>query len=262
MISNSLEVATKARISSLKMTHKSKASHIASCLSVIDLLSVAFIQKFSSKNPTEFDILLSKGHAAAALYSVLDALGELKFSLDSYCNDSSPLYGHVNHHASPHIPLSTGSLGHGLPFGLGIAMAKKLSGKDEKTLVIMSDGECNEGTTWESAMIASHHKLNNLIAVIDRNRIQSLGYTEEILQLEPFITKWTAFGWDVVEIDGHDHDQINKALRTESKKPVCIVANTLKGKGVKFMEDSVAWHYKSPTDDELHNAIKIVLDEK
>jgi transketolase len=262
-----LDVSTKhiakiARVSSLKMTHASKASHIASCLSVIDVLTVALVEKFSSKNPDTYDVLLSKGHAAAALYSVLDAVGELGLPLDSYCHDESPLYGHVNHHASPHIPLSTGSLGHGLPFGLGIALAKKLNGIKQKTVVIMSDGECDEGTTWESAMIANHHKLDQLVAVIDRNKIQSLGNTEDVLKLEPFKEKWIAFGWEVRDIDGHDHDEILNALKKQSDRPVCIIANTVKGKGVHFMEDSVAWHYKSPNDEELDRAIELVVQSK
>lgn len=259
---NSKDVARKARVSSLKMTHESKASHIASCLSVIDVLAVALVEKFSTKNPIEFDVLLSKGHAAAALYSVLDAVGELAIPLDTYCKDDSPLYGHVNHHASPHIPLSTGSLGHGLPFGLGIAFAKKFNGIKQKTVVIMSDGECDEGTTWESAMIANHHKLDQLVAIIDRNKIQSLGNTEDVLKLEPFKEKWIAFGWEVRDIDGHDHDEISNALNTQSEHPVCVIANTIKGKGVNFMEDSVAWHYKSPNDEELNRAIELVVQSK
>ena len=262
MTHNSKDVAQKSRISSLRMTHASKASHIASCLSVIDVLAVTMVEKFSTKNPFDFDVLLSKGHAAAALYSVLDALGELAVPLDSYCEDDSPLYGHVNHHASPHIPLSTGSLGHGLPFGLGIALAKELKGVKEKTVVILSDGECNEGTTWESAMIANHHQLCHLIAIVDRNKIQSLGDTEDILKLEPFKDKWLAFGWEVREIDGHNHNEILDALRMNSEQPVCIIANTIKGKGVEFMEDSLAWHYKSPTDAELAQAIDLIVQSK
>lgn len=262
MMHNSKDVARKARVSSLKMTHASKASHIASCLSVIDVLAVAFVEKFSAKNSVEFDVLLSKGHAAAALYSVLDAVGQLDTPLETYCKDTSPLYGHVNHHASPHIPLSTGSLGHGLPFGLGIALAKKLNGIKQKTVVIMSDGECDEGSTWESAMIANHHKLDQLVAIVDRNKIQSLGNTEDVLKLEPFKDKWIAFGWDVHNVDGHNHDEILKALKKPSESPVCIIANTIKGKGVHFMEDSVAWHYKSPTDDELNQAIELVVESK
>lgn len=259
---NSLDVAKKARISSLRMTHESKASHIGSCLSVIDILTIAFIKKFENENPKEFDVLLSKGHAAAALYSVLDAIHKLDFPLESYCKDSSPLYGHVNHHASPHIPLSTGSLGHGLPYGLGIALAKKMRGTDNKTIVVMSDGECDEGTTWESAMIASHHKLTNLIAIIDRNRIQSLGNTEEVLKLEPLKEKWTNFGWNVIEIDGHNHDEIRKNLTTKAENPTCLIANTIKGKGVNFMENSLTWHYKSPTISELALAIELVTKTK
>jgi transketolase len=257
---SSIDAAKIARISALKMTHTSKASHIASCLSVIDILSVAFAYKFERINTDQMDVLLSKGHAAAALYAVLDAFGELNYPLDTYCQDGSPLYGHVNHHANKHIPLSTGSLGHGLPFGMGLALAKKKTNINEPTVVIMSDGECNEGTTWESAMVASHHGLNKLVTIIDRNRIQSLGNTEEILQLEPLIDKWTTFGWSVFEIDGHNHSAIRESLIAESQQPVCIIANTVKGKGVAFMENSVEWHYKSPNAEEIGIAIKMVSD--
>ena len=126
----------------------------------------------------------------------------------------------------------------------------------------MSDGECDEGTTWESAMIANHHKLDQLVAIVDRNKIQSLGNTEDVLKLEPFKDKWIAFGWDVHDVDGHNHDEILKALKRPSESPVCIIANTIQGKGVHFMEDSVAWHYKSPTDDELNQAIELVVESK
>jgi transketolase len=233
------------------MTHNSKASHVGSCLSVIDLLAVAFTQKISNAASVNNEILLSKGHAAAALYSVLDALNLLDLPLSSYCEDGAQLYGHVNHHASSLIPLSTGSLGHGLPFALGLALANKKLGLKQKTIAIISDGELNEGTTWESALVAPQHELSNLILVIDRNGIQSLGFTEETLKLNPINTKWESFGWNVQIIDGHNHREIFNALDIESDRPICIIADTIKGKGVSFMENSIAWHYKSPSKAEL-----------
>jgi len=254
ILSQSLAISKIARKSALEMTYKSKASHIGSCLSVIDLLAVAFTQKVADPIFVRNEVLLSKGHAAAGLYAVLDALDMLDSSLETYCDDRSQLYGHVNHHASSQILLSTGSLGHGLPFGLGLALANKKLGAKQKTIVIISDGELNEGTTWESALVAPQHDLSELTLVIDRNRIQSLGYTEETLRLDPLDKKWESFGWDVIEIDGHNHAEILGALSIASKKPLCIIANTVKGKGVSFMEDSIAWHYKSPTLEELHAA--------
>lgn len=250
----SVEVSKKARKSVLEMTNKSKASHVGSCLSVIDLLAVAFTQKIADTGSGDNEILLSKGHAAAALYSVLDALNLLDLPLNTYCEDGAQLYGHVNHHASSQIPLSTGSLGHGLPFAIGIAIANKKLRLKQKTIVIISDGELNEGTTWESALIAPQHELSNLILIIDRNGIQSLGFTEETLKLNPINTKWESFGWDVKIIDGHNHAEILKALEIETEKPICIIADTIKGKGVSFMENSIAWHYKSPSQEEVKMA--------
>jgi transketolase len=255
ILSKSLSVSKTARKSALEMTFRSKASHIGSCLSVIDLLAVAFTQKMLDINYNHNEILLSKGHAAAGLYSVLNALDLLETPLQSYCEDGSQLYGHVNHHVSQQIPLSTGSLGHGLPFGLGIAIANKKHRNRQKTIVIISDGELNEGTTWESALVAPQHSLSELILIIDRNQIQSLGFTEETLRLNPIDKKWESFGWDVIEIDGHDHAEILRAISTKSRKPLCVIANTVKGKGVSFMEDSIAWHYKSPTLEELNIAL-------
>jgi len=254
IIAKSKIVSKKARKSALEMTNRSKASHIGSCLSVIDLLAVAFSQKtldaFSSNN----EILLSKGHAAAGLYAVLDALDLLKEPLESYCEDGSQLYGHVNHRASSQIPLSTGSLGHGLPFALGVALANKKLGNKQKTIVVISDGELNEGTTWESALVAPQHDLSELILIIDRNRIQSLGFTEETLKLDPIAPKWESFGWEVSEIGGHNHREILDAISHNSKKPLCIVANTVKGKGVTFMENSIEWHYRAPSTEEMNLA--------
>lgn len=251
VLTKSKIVAKKARKSALEMTTRSKASHIGSCLSVIDLLAVAFSQKTLDEFSSNNEILLSKGHAAAGLYAVLDALHLLKHSLESYCEDESQLYGHVNHHASSQIPLSTGSLGHGLPFALGVALSNKKLGNKQKTIVVISDGELNEGTTWESALVAPQHELSEMILIIDRNRIQSLGFTEETLRLDPIASKWESFGWDVIEIDGHNHTEILHAISSKNTKPLCVIANTVKGKGVTFMENSIEWHYKAPSIEEM-----------
>jgi transketolase len=247
--------AQDSRIAAIKMTSASKSSHIGACLSVIDLLASLFTLKFNVEEMSNDNVILSKGHAAAALYAVLNHFGALNTNLDDYCKDGSKIYGHVNHEASPHIPLSTGSLGHGLPFALGVALALKLNGESSRTFVVISDGELNEGTTWESALVAAHHNLTNLVVLIDRNQIQSLGFTENTVKLEPIGEKWAAFGWESIEVDGHNFEEILKAAMEDSNKPRCVIANTVKGKGVSFMENKIEWHYKSASPEELTSAI-------
>jgi len=258
--SNASELALAARQEILGMTSAAKASHVASALSVVDILSVLYTTgtNISPDNKVEKCrdiVILSKGHAAAALYSVLALQGFFPRSwLKEYCQNGAALGGHVTYEGVPGVELSTGSLGHGLPYGIGIAMARKRSGCQGRIFVILSDGECDEGTTWESAMIANHHCLNNLIVIVDRNRLQSLTSTEDTLTLEPFGKKWEAFGWAVVEVDGHNHVAIQECL-ANSTRPLCIIAETTKGKGVDFMENSVLWHYKFPNQVELSEAL-------
>jgi transketolase len=249
-------ISKLSRLNVVKMTHEANTSHVASCLSVIDILVAAYSLKKIVHSEEKWEVLLSKGHAAAGLYSVLYEMGDINLKLDDYCKDDSHLYGHVNHHASPDIPLSTGSLGHGAPFGMGIALAKKARRETGKVIVIISDGECNEGTTWETAMVANQNHLDNLILVIDRNRFQSLGLTEEINALEPLKDKWCSFGWETIEVDGHDLGQLTKVMSKKQEKPLCIIANTTKGRGVSFMEDTVEWHYKSPDQEQLAEATR------
>lgn len=253
------ELALSARHKIIAMTSAANASHVASALSVIDILSVlytgtAVITPENSEAEDRDIVILSKGHAASALYTVL-ALQEF-FPidwLDNYCQDDAPLGGHVTSKGVPGVELSTGSLGHGLPYGVGIAMARKMTGTAGRVFVIMSDGECDEGTTWESAMLSNHHNLDNLVVIVDRNRIQSLTFTEETLKLEPFAEKWQAFGWEARIVDGHDYRELASAI-TKSNSPVCVIAETTKGKGVDFMENSVLWHYKSPSESDVTNA--------
>jgi transketolase len=258
--SEASKLAHQARINILKMTAEAKASHVASALSVIDLIAVLYAKviNFDIHSPYFIGrdkVILSKGHAASALYSVLGIVGFFPIEwLNDYCKNDSALGGHVTSAKVPGVELSTGSLGHGLPYGLGIAWADKKLNLNSRTFVILSDGECDEGTTWESALFANHHRLDNLCVIIDRNRIQSLGDTEETLKLEPFEKKWLAFGWDVRVVDGHDYDQIFEAT-TLSDKPICIIAETVKGKGVDFMENSVLWHYRPPNNEELLEAL-------
>lgn len=252
-IPNSKELARLARISVLKMTSRAGASHVASALSSIDILSVLFSDFTLEKN--EHTLIFSKGHAASAYYAILflkNIISETEYL--SFGKDGSLLGGHVSHQASEQIVLSTGSLGHGLPYGIGIALAEKVKNSSKKTFVLISDGECDEGTTWESALIANKLDLSNLIVIIDRNKIQSLGQTEEIMPLEPLEEKWKSFNWKTQTIDGHSHTELKEAINS-SKGPFCIIANTIKGKGVSFMENSVLWHYRPPSVDELTMAL-------
>lgn len=257
--SGASELALAARHEIITMTSVAKASHVGSALSVVDILSVLYTGS-ANVGPEIMDeedrdiVILSKGHAASALYSVLALQGFFPLEwLQRYCENDAPLGGHVTYKGVPGVELSTGSLGHGLPYGLGIAMARKFTGISGRVFVIMSDGECDEGTTWEAAMIANHHKLDNLTVIVDRNRIQSLQGTEETLKLEPFADKWEAFGWETRVINGHDYGELSKML-SKSNRPICIIAETTKGKGVDFMENSVLWHYKPPTEEDVRKA--------
>lgn len=259
---NSETLARAARIEILRMTHDAKASHVGSALSVVDILAVLYsgAANINPKKVADLDrdiVILSKGHAASALYSILALRGFFSVEwLRRYCQDGAELGGHVTSAYAPGVELSTGSLGHGLPFGMGIQIARKLTNQAGKTFIVMSDGECDEGTTWESALIANHHNLDSLVVIIDRNGIQSMGSTEVTLALEPFDSKWKSFGWNVFAVNGHDHLELIEKLNTPSNgKPTCIIANTVKGNGVDFMENEVLWHYRPPSDDDLQRAL-------
>jgi transketolase len=258
------KLASRIRRSALYMVHKANASHIGTSLSIADILAVLYesILHVDPKRPTWPDrdrFILSKGHGCAALYAVLAERGFFaKEWLETYCQDGSHLAGHITSHGVPGAEVSTGSLGHGLPIGCGMALAGKHDDQPYRVFVLLSDGECDEGSTWEAALFAPHHHLDNLIAIIDYNKIQSFGTTKEVLDLEPLAEKWRAFGWAVQEIDGHDFRQIENALTSLSFKkgqPSCIIAHTVKGKGISFMENQLAWHYKSPNDEELQQAL-------
>lgn len=258
------ELAVRIRSHVLRMTHRARSSHVGSCLSIADLLAVLYgrVLRLDPHWPdwSERDrFLLSKGHAAAALYAVLAERGFFPAGwLETYCQDDSRLAGHITHYGVPGVEVSTGSLGHGLPIGCGMALAGKREGRPYRVFVLLSDGECDEGSTWEAALFAPHHRLDNLVAIVDYNKIQSLGTVKEVLDLDPLGDKWRAFGWSVREIDGHDYEQIDDALLSvpfEAGRPSCIIAHTVKGKGVSFMENQLAWHYKSPSAEELGQAL-------
>ena len=262
---NSKNLAKRIRKNSLIMANSGKGSHIGSALSIADILSVLYndILNIDPKNPKANDrdrFILSKGHAGAAVYATLAEKGFFpKEKLITHYQDGSDLSGHVSHKGVPGVEISTGSLGHGLNIGVGMAKAGKLNKFNHKIFVLLSDGECDEGTVWEAAMFSSHHSLDNLIAIIDYNKIQSLDSIENTLNLEPLKLKWESFGWSAIEIDGHDHKQIKNtflSIPVTENKPTVIIAHTTKGKGVSFMENSVLWHYRSPQGEEFENAIR------
>lgn len=254
-------LASEIRKLVLKMTHHSGASHIGSCFSVLDIVSVLYSSNFDIclenwKDNKSNRVILSKGHAIAALYAALATKGFFPIGqLDNYCKNGSMLGGHPNH-LVPGVELSTGSLGHGLPYATGIALAKKKLGYGGQVFVIMSDGELDEGTTWESALFAQHNNLCNLTVIVDRNFLQSLESTESTLSLEPLDEKFRSFNWKVETIDGHDHIKLINVLSKTQSKPKLIIAETIKGKGVSFMENEVKWHYKSPNQEEFEKAVK------
>jgi transketolase len=246
------------------MVHGANASHIGSCLSMADLLAVLYgetlrVDPAHPDWPERDRFILSKGHGAAILYATLAERGFfLREWLATYCQDGSNLPGHVTNRGVPGVEVSTGSLGHGLPIGCGMALAGQREARPYRVWVLLSDGELDEGSNWEAILFAGHHRLENLIAIVDYNQIQSLGRTAEVLDLAPLAEKWRAFRWAVREIDGHDHAQIHAALTAvpfEPGRPSVLIAHTVKGKGVSFMEDRLAWHYKSPDDAQLAQAL-------
>ena len=243
----------------VKMTNLEHSGHVGSSLSMADLVAVLY-QRVLEVDPEQPDwpdrdrFLLSKGHAAAGVYAALAEKGFFpKEWIDTYYRDDGRLCGHISHHV-PGVEFSTGSLGHGLPVGTGMALVAKRRQRDHRVFVLMSDGDCNEGSTWEAIMFAAQHHLDNLIGIVDANRIQALGKVEDIIDMEPFAGKAEAFGWAVSEIDGHDHRQIEDCLLSvpfRRGKPSLVIARTVKGKGVKHLENTVASHYRCVDDDRL-----------
>jgi transketolase len=258
------DLALRIRKHSLIMTNSGKSSHIGSILSIADIVAVLYgrILRHRPQDPDWPDrdrFVLSKGHAGAVVYAALAETGYFPIDwLRQHCSRGSKFCGHVSHIGIPGVEFSTGSLGHGLPVAAGMAYAARLDCKKHRVFSLLSDGECDEGSNWEAILFASHHHLSNLIAIVDYNKIQSLGSVEEIVQLEPFADKWRAFGWNVREVDGHDHEALPKCLNVvpeDGSAPTCVLAHTVKGKGVSFMENSVLWHYRSPQGDEFEAAM-------
>lgn len=257
----------KLRRNILKMIHNSKSGHPGGSLSCIDILNVLFAKTMKiapkgkiDENYNERDrFILSKGHASAALYSVLAHCGFFsEDELMTFRKFGSNLQGHPCCHKVNGVEISTGSLGQGLSIGVGMALGLRLDNSNSKVFVLMGDGELQEGSVWEAAMNASHQKLSNIVAIVDRNKLQIDGSTENLKSLGDVAAKFKAFGWDTLEIDGHDVAQIFNALEQakQNNTPIVIVANTFKGKGVSFMENQAGWHGKAPSDEDLRLALE------
>jgi len=257
------EFARTIRIHALRMTSLGGGSHIGAIFSCADILAVLYgvVLKVDPAAPewAERDrFVLSKGHAGGGLYAALAERGFFPVEqLLTHYQDGSLLSGHVSHEL-PGVDVSTGSLGHGLSIAAGMAYAAKLKGARHRVFCMLGDGECDEGTVWEAALFASHHRLSNLVVIVDCNRLQGIDPVAKVLNLAPFADKWAAFGWAVAEIDGHDHATLASTLSAipfASEKPSCLLANTIKGKGVSFMEDTVLWHYRIPRGEEFDAAL-------
>lgn len=257
-------IAARLRGRVIEMSHAAQAAHLASALSCCDILAAAYwhalrIDPERPDDPLRDRFILSKGHAAAALYAALAFRGFFDpAELDTYCRDGGRLAEHPPAHGLPGVEAATGSLGHGLPIGTGMALAARINNQAYRVFAVLSDGECNEGSVWEAAMFAAAQLLANLCVVVDYNKWQATARSNETLALAPLRDKWAAFGWDAHEVDGHDVGALARRLaaipaRGEGR-PVALIAHTVKGKGVSFMEDDNNWHYRAPTAEEVRKA--------
>jgi transketolase len=259
------EMAKKLRRHVIAMIATAGSGHPGGSLSAADIITALYfkILRYDPENPQSSDrdrFILSKGHAAPILYAALAEAGYFPTAeLETLRKMDSRLQGHTDRTLTPGVEMSAGSLGMGLSFAIGVALAARLDSKTYRTYVLLSDGECEEGQTWEAALSAAQFRLDNLTAIVDYNGIQLSGWTCDIMNLEPFFRKWQAFGWRTLDIDGHDFDQILSACQRAEKtrnKPTLIIAHTIKGKGVSFMENNVAFHGKAPTGEEAERALK------
>lgn len=271
MKKSSTQLAWLIRRHGIEMTHLSGGSHIGAVLSAADIIAVLYadIMHYDPENP-KWDgrdrFIMSKGHAGAAIYAALAESGFFDTAeLKTHYQNGSRLSGHVSHHL-PGVDFSTGSLGHGLCAAAGMALSAKQDGKHHRVFAVLGDGECDEGSVWEAALFANQYRLENLVAIVDHNHMQSLDTCEKTLELEDFGAKWRAFGWNVIELNGHDHEALQAALadtHNPGHKPTVVIANTVKGKGISFMENDILWHYRFPHDgweydgavNELHAAM-------
>ena len=258
-----IKIANNVRKEILMMAYKSEMGHVGSAFSIVEILVFLYfrILQINPRQPMfsgRDRFILSKGHAASALYAILKEKGFLsKKQLDQYCRDRGTLEVHPSHNING-VEISTGSLGHGLPIGIGMAMAAKLKKRAFKVFVLLSDAECDEGETWAAFLSASHHKLDNLTVFLDFNKVQALGRKKDILNIEPLRKKFEAFGWTVSEADGHDFTSLQNAYRSVYKSggPKVIICHTVRGKGVSFMEHVIEWHYLHPTKEHVTKALR------
>lgn len=258
------DVALEIRKNVFKMACRANGGHIAPAFSVTDIIAELYfdeILRYDAKNPfwenRDF-LILSKGHGVLALYSALAMAGYFPMEeLSTFCHINSRLGSLAKAGSVPGIEATTGSLGHGLSYGVGIALASKIDNKDNKVYVILGDGECQEGSVWEGIMSASHHQLDNLTIIIDNNKLQAMDSVDNIMSISEFSSKLSAFGLDVIEIDGHDFNELHEAFSKKViDKPKAIIANTIKGKGISFMENIPIWHYRIPNEQEMEIALK------
>lgn len=259
------KLARKLRFKLVQMSHAAGTPHLGSALSCVDILVAAYwtavrIDPTKPLDPLRDRFILSKGHAATALYAVLAARGFFSPDLlDTFAQHGSPLAEQPAPGCAPGVELATGSLGHGLPVALGMALAGRIQRQNYRVWVLMSDGECNEGTVWEAALFAPIHQIAHLTVIVDYNKWQATGRSNEIMALSPLSDKWRAFGWRTFDVDGHDLRALSEHLRTapdSGGKPTAIIAHTVKGKGISFMEDDNNWHYRVPKVDEVESARK------
>lgn len=263
-------IAKEIRKDIMLAAYRGKSGHLASAFSAVEIMTALYfgdVLQYDQTDPYWEDrdkVVVSKGHASLVLYSVLKRIGYItQEDFFTFCQPDSVLGGEPKYGDIPGVEATTGSLGHGLSFAVGIAMANKLDQKESRVYVILGDGECQEGSVWEAALSAAHQKLENLTVILDRNALQAMGETEEILGLSPVAGKWNSFGWDVEEADGHNIDQLVSVLKADrmkqTLKPRIIIANTVKGKGVSFMEHVPIWHYRMPNSEEME-LVKRELD--
>ena len=261
------------RRNGLEMSHLSRGSHIGSVFSVAEIIAVLYtrVLRVDPKRPDwpERDrMVLSKGHAGSAVYAALAETGVFPVeTLKTHYGNGSVLSGHVSHKGVPGVEVSTGSLGHGLGISAGMALGAKMDGAQWRTYAVMGDGECDEGSVWESALQAAQFGLDRLIAVVDYNHMQSLTTVEKTLRLEPFEQKWRDFGWNAMSTDGHSIDALTDAFewargQAGSGKPSVILAHTTKGKGVSFMENNILWHYRTPQGEEYEAALRELEEQR
>lgn len=257
------DLARRIRIHALRMTNSGGGSHVGAVFSCADILATLYggilnVDPGRPKSPDRDRFVLSKGHACAGLYAVLAECGFFPVEkLATHYQDGSDLCGHASHKV-PGVEVSTGALGHGLAIAAGFAHAARLSGHTRRVFALLSDGECDEGSTWEAVLFAAHHRLDNLTIIVDYNRIQGISPVAEVLELAPFPEKWASFGWGVHEVDGHNHSALLRELSAapfSPGKPSCLIAHTIKGKGVSFMENTVLWHYRIPRGAEFAAAL-------